>query len=375
MTSHLPIATSHAAVQAMLRGPDWTSDPRHTRNIPAIAAEALSSVLLFMDGPDHTRLRALTSKAFTARAVEHLRPRIAELTGELLAPLREAGRFDVITDFAYPLPVTVICELLGISAADRGLFRRLTADMAAVVDFNATPEEYGRAGGAALILTAYLVPLFEQRRRQPQPDLISALVGAEESGDRLGADELLTTVMLLLVAGHETTMNLIGNGLLALLRHPDQLDLLRARPDLMPSAVEELLRYDTPVRRVVRTALNDAIVDGQQVAAGQQVMAMLHDANHDSTVFPSPDVLDITRDARRHLAFAAGAHHCLGAPLARAEAQIALAALIDLPGLQLAVDQPRWRPIDTLHALECLPVECKPSRKSVAAATRAGDTR
>ena len=363
MTPRRLTASSHAAVQAVLREPGWTSDQRHATEVPDLAGEALSKVLLFMDAPDHTRLRGLVSKAFTPRTVDQLRPRIAALTEELLAPLREAGRFDVIADFAYPLPVTVICELLGVPATDRELFRSLTGDMAAVIDLDATPEQFGRAAGAVLTFTAYLVPLFEERRREPQDDLISALVAAEEAGDRLGADELLTTVMLLLIAGHETTMNLIGNGLLALLRHGDQLELLRARRDLMPAAVEELLRFDTPVRRVVRIALQDAVVDGQEVRPGEQVIAMLHDANHDPTVFPSPDILDITRDARRHVAFAAGAHYCLGAPLARAEAQIALAALIDLPELQLTDDEPRWRPLETLHALESLPIAFTPMRE------------
>jgi len=362
MTPQLHTARSYAAVQSVLRQPGWASDPRRATQVPELAAQALSSVLLFMDGPDHTRLRGLLSKAFTPRSVQQLRPRIAQLTEELLAPLREAGCFDVISDFAYPLPVSVICELLGVPAVDRELFRTLTRDMAAVIDLDATPEEYGRAGGAVLTFTAYLVPLFEQRRREPRDDLISALVAAEEAGDQLGADELLTTVMLLLIAGHETTMNLIGNGLLALLCHRDQLELLRARPELMPAAIEELLRYDTPVRRVTRIALHDSTVDGQHVRAGEQVVAMLHDANHDPAVFPSPDVLDITRDARRHVSFGAGAHHCLGAALARAEAQIALAALIDLPELQLEVEAPQWRPIETLHALASLPVACEPVR-------------
>jgi len=361
MTAQPRTATSHAAVQAVLRGADWTSDPRRAADIPDLAADALSSVLLFMDAPDHTRVRGLISKAFTARSIERLRPRIAELTEELLAPLREVGALDVIGDFAYPLPVTVICELLGVPAGDRELFRSLTRDMAAVIDLDATAEEYGRAAGAALTFTAYLVPLFEQRRRDPRDDLISALVAVEDAGDRLGADELLATVLLLLVAGHETTMNLIGNGLLALLRHPDQLELLRTHPELMPTAVEELLRYDTPVRRVARIARDDTVLDGRHVPAGEQVIAMLHDANHDPTVFPSPDALDITRDARRHVAFGAGAHYCLGAPLARVEAQIALAALLDLPGLQLIDDEPQWRRIETLHALESLPVALNPA--------------
>lgn len=365
MTTLLRTATSHAAVTAILRGPGWSSDQRNATQVPEIAGEALSKVLLFMDAPDHTRLRGLISKAFTPRSIELLRPRIVELTEELLAPLRDAGRFDVINDFAFPLPVTVICELLGVSASDRELFRSLTRDMAAVIDLDATPEEFGRAAGAALTFTAYLVPLFEQRRREPEADLISALVAAENAGDRLDAAELVTTVIVLLVAGHETTMNLIGNGLLALLRHPDQLDRLRARPDLMASAVEELLRYDSPVRRVVRIALDDTVVDGQHVRAGEQVIAMLDTANHDPTVFAAPDTLDITRDARGHLAFASGAHYCVGAALARAEAQIALAALIALPDLELAVDEPQWRALETLHALEALPIAFKPVRDRI----------
>jgi len=352
------LATSHAAVTSVLREPGWSSDHRNATAIPDLAGEVLSTVLLFMDAPDHTRLRGLISKAFTPRSVERLRPRMAQLTDELLAPLREAGRFDVINDFAFPLPVTVICELLGVPSADRDLFRQHTRDMAAVLDWDATPEQVGGAVGASLNFTAYLVPLFEARRREPEADLISALVAAEEAGDRLDTAELLTTVILLLVAGHETTMNLIGNGLLALLRHPDQLALLRARPDLMPDAVEELLRYDSPVRLTIRTALADTAVDGQSVRAGEQVIARLDAANHDPAVFESPDVLEVTRDAHRHVAFGGGAHYCLGAALARAEAQVALAALVSLPDLELAIDEPEWRPLDTFHALQSLPVTC-----------------
>jgi len=366
MTTHT--ASSHAAAQAVLRRPGWSSDQRNARDVPELAAEVLSSILLFMDAPDHTRLRGLIGKAFTPAAVERLRPRVVALTEALLAPLRTRGSFDVIADVAHPLPVTVICELLGVPASDRDLFRRLTADMAAVIDLDATDEEYGRAAGAVLTFTAYLVPLFEERRRAPRDDLISALVAAEEAGDRLGAHELLTTVLLLLVAGHETTTNLIGNGLLALLRHPDQLALLRARPELLAPAVEELLRFDTPIRRVVRTALEDTVVDGQLVRAGEQVVVLLHEANHDPTVFASPDVLDITRDARRHLSFAAGPHHCLGAPLARLEAQIVLGALVALPDLRLAVDEPRWRPMEALRALASLPVTCTAVSRTASAA-------
>ena len=360
MTTRVVTATSHAAVVDVLRGQGWSADHRHAAAVPDVVGDVLSKVLLFMDAPDHDRVRGLVARAFTARRVDRLRPRIVEVADELLAPLQEAGTFDVIADVAFPLPVTVICELLGVPADDRARFRRLTSDLATVLDLDATPQELGHAAGAVLTFTAYLVPLFEERRRAPRDDLISALVAAEEAGDRLGADELLTTVVLLLVAGHETTMNLIGNGLLALLRHPDQLALLRSRPELMASAVEELLRYDSPVRRAVRTAREDAVVDGQPVRAGEQVVALLDAANHDPTVFADPDALDLTRDARRHVAFGAGPHHCLGAALARAEAQIALTALISLPGLALATDEPRWRPLEALHALESLPVACTP---------------
>ena len=353
---HARAVTSHAAVQTVLREPGWSSDHRNSPAVPEMAGDFLSKILLFTDGPDHTRLRGLISQAFTPRSVERLRPRISELTEELLAPLRHAGRFDVIRDFAFPLPVTVICELLGVPAEDQDLFRPQIRDMAAVLNFDATAEQLGAAVGAGLSLTAYLVPLFVERRHSPKHDLISALVAVEDAGDALGADELLITVILLLVAGHETTMNLIGNGLLALLRHHDQLELLRRRPDLMPGAVDELLRYDSPVRSTLRTALHDAELEGRPVRAGEQVIANIDAANHDSAVFDSPDTLDITRDARRHLSFGAGPHYCLGAALARAEAQIALAALIDLPDLELAIDEPAWRPLEALHALESLPV-------------------
>jgi cytochrome P450 len=363
------VAASHAAVQSVLREPGWSSDHRKAtghadyqseRGIPEVADELLSKVLVFMDAPDHTRLRGLVSKAFTPRSVERLRPRIRHLTDELLAPLRDAGRFDVINDFAFPLPVTVICELLGVPAEDREMFRQQTRDLAVILDWDITPEQFGGAAGAALNFAAYLVPLFDERRRAPKADLISALVAAEEAGDRLGADELLTTVVLLLTAGHETTMNLIGNGLLALLRNPEQLEILRSRPDLMPWAVDELLRYDSPVRLTVRTAAADTVLAGEPVRSGEQVIAMLDAANHDPAVFASPDSLDVTRDAHRHVSFGAGAHYCLGAALARAEAQVALAALVALPDLEPAIAEPVWRPLVTFHALQSLPVTCRP---------------
>ncbi len=224
------MATSHAAVTAVLREPGWSSDHRNATAVPDVAGEVLSKILLFMDAPDHTRVRGLVSKAFTPRTIEQLRPRIAELTEEVLAPLREAGALRRGRRLRLPASRDGDLRVARRSCGDSELFRRLTRDMAAVLDLDATPEQFGHAAGAALTFAAYLVPLFEERRSAPRTDLISAWVAAEDAGDRLGADELLTTVILLLVAGHETTMNLIGNGLLALLRHPDQLALLRAVP-------------------------------------------------------------------------------------------------------------------------------------------------
>jgi pimeloyl-[acyl-carrier protein] synthase len=366
------VATSHAAVSTVLRAPGWSSDHRRaTIELPEIAGSLLSKVLLFMDAPDHTRVRALVSRAFHPRTIDQLRPRMAALTDELLAPLQAAGGFDVIDEFAFPLPVTVICELLGVPSEDRDLLRGFTREMAVILDLDATPAQLGGAIGASLAFTAYLVPLFEERRRHPRDDLISALVAAEEAGDRLGTDELLTTVILLLVAGHETTMNLIGNGLLALLRHPAELARLRADAGLVPGAVEELLRYDPPVRMTVRTCVADTVLDGVRVRAGEQVVARLDAANHDPAVFaaPPPDVLDVRRaDAHRHVAFGAGPHFCLGAALARAEAQVAFAALVRLPGLALAVDEPEWRPLATFHALRSLPVRVSVGQKMPAPA-------
>lgn len=359
------LATSHAAVQAVLRGPGWSSDHRQatahqrwleSQGAPAEADELLSKVLLFMDPPDHSRVRGLISKAFTPRTVERLRPRIHALVDELLVPARETGSLDVIADVAHPLPVTVICELLGVPAEDREFFREQTRKLAVILDWEITAEQFTEAAGAALAFAAYMVPLFVDRKREPRDDLVSALVAAEEEGDRLGADELLTTVVLLLTAGHETTMNLIGNGMLALLRNRDQLERLRTQPDLIPGAVEELLRYDSPVQLTVRTAKADTQLGGELVKAGDQVVAFIGAANRDPAVFAFADRVDVARDAHRHVSFGAGAHFCLGASLARAEAQVALAALTQLPGVELAVSEPQWRPLVTLRALQSLPV-------------------
>jgi len=322
--------------------------------------------MLFRDPPDHTRLRALVSKAFTPRVIERLRLRIQEIADELLDRARDAGAMDVVADLAYPLPVIVICEMLGVPASDRDTFKQWSLDIGRSLDaigMQATgmltdPEVVVRGNAARRALTAYFRNgLIPERRQRPRADLLSALIAAEEEGDKLTEGELLATCNLLFVAGHETTVNLIGNGLLALLRHPAQLSALRQDPSLIQSAVEELLRYDGPVQRTGRIPHVDVEIDGKKIAQGEMVVALIGAANRDPARFPDPDRLDITRADNDHIAFGAGIHFCLGAPLARLEAQIAINALIRrIPGLTLATTAPEWRETSVLRGLKALPV-------------------
>jgi pimeloyl-[acyl-carrier protein] synthase len=317
--------------------------------------------MLFRDPPDHTRLRALVQKAFTPRVVEALRPRIQAIVDDLLARVRDARAMDVIADLAYPLPVIVICEMLGVPTEDRDTFREWSLAIARALDAIGVPgdpeiAERGRA--ARKKLTAYFRDgLIPERRKHPREDLLSALIAVEEQGDRLTTGELLATCNLLFVAGHETTVNLIGNGLLALLRHADEFRTLREDPSLIESAIEELLRYDGPVQRTGRIPNADVEIGGQTIPKGDLVMALLGAANRDPAHFPDPDRLDFRRADNRHLAFGWGIHFCLGAPLARLEGQIAIGTVAArLPKLALATDAPRWRPATTLRGLEALPV-------------------
>jgi cytochrome P450 len=320
-------------------------------------ANLLNSVLLFMDAPDHTRLRGLVSRAFTPRSVERLRPRMAEIVDDLVAAALERGSMDLIADFAFPLPITVICELLGVPVEDRDLFRTRTPQLAAVLEGVLPADKMEQAATAAMEFAAYLLPLFEERRREPRDDLISALVAAEDQGDRLSHEELLTTTMLLLGAGHETTTNLVGNGMLALLGHPDQLDRLRRDPTMVRGAVEELLRYDSPVQLTARNIAGEMDLAGRRFHKGEQVVVLLGAANRDPAAHPEPEVLDVGRAEVHHLSFSHGAHFCLGAALARAEAEIALTALVTrFPGLRLGAEPPRRRPTRTLRGLLSLPL-------------------
>jgi pimeloyl-[acyl-carrier protein] synthase len=316
--------------------------------------------MLDLDPPDHTRLRALVSKAFTPRVVEQLRPHIQSIVDDLLRRLNGAHAMDLIEDFAYPLPVIVICELLGVPVSDRERFKQWGLDVARGLDALMLPLDSPvivRARASRFALTDYFRQLIAERRRAPRADLLSGLIAAEEAGDRLSEEDLLATSILLLLAGHETTVNLIGNGTLALLRHPAQLQRLREDPGLIGSAVEELLRYDGPVQRTARIPSEDVVVGGRTIPAGDMVMPFIGAADRDPAQFPDPDRLDLGRTPNRHIAFGLGIHFCLGAPLARVEGQIAINTLVQrFPKLALATDSPQFRQSLTLRGLSTLPV-------------------
>src|SRR2546430_16784831 len=307
----------------------------------------LATSMLFRDPPDHTRLRTLVSKAFTPRVIEGLRPHIQQIVAGLLARVQDEGAMDLTAALAFPLPVIVISEMLGVPAADGDRFRQWSLDVARSLDAIALPvgpEVIERGNAARHALADYFRGLIAERRRRPQPDLLTGLIAAEEQGDTLSQAELLATCVLLLVAGHETTVNLIGNGMLALLRHPAELRTLSREPALLPSAVEELLRWDSPVQRTGRITATDVELGGTLIPKGALVSAVLGAANRDPAHFPEPDRLDLARPDNRHLAFGWGIHFCLGAPLARVEAQIAIGALARrLPAPALATDRAAWR--------------------------------
>jgi cytochrome P450 len=323
-------------------------------------SDRLPRSMLFRDPPDHTRLRALVSKAFTPRVIEQMRDHIQEIVDRLLERAQRQGGMDVIEDLAYPLPVTVICEMLGVPMDDHASIRGWSADIARSLDVIGLPSDPSiadRGRVARRALADYFRALVPVRRARPQPDLLSGLLAAEEQGDKLTEPEVIAMCLLLFIAGHETTVNLIGNGALALLRHPDQLARLRADPALIPNAIEELLRYDSPVQRTARITTTDVEIDGRPIAKGAMVVTALGAANRDPAQFPDPDRLDVTRRDVRHISFGYGIHFCLGAPLARVEGQIALGTLLRrAPGLGLAEPSPEWRESSVLRGLKRLRV-------------------
>ena len=354
-------ALGHADVTTMLRHPNLSTDESHAATEAELAAADPNRPrsLLFMDPPDHTRLRGLVARAFTPRRIDELRATTQAIATELVdAMAAKAGPVDLVQAFAYPLPVRVICALLGVPPEDEAMFTDWSRGIARSVDPSVlrTPAIEATIEEARANLRRYLGDLLAARRRQPGDDLLSALAAVDVEGDRITPREVVGLAQLLLVAGHETTVNLIGNGALALLRDPEQLALLRSSPELVGPAVDEFLRYDGPVQITQRVVTQDMTVVGCPVKRGDEIMLVLGAANRDPAAFPDPHKLDVTRDARRHVGFGGGIHHCLGAALARMEGQIAFATLLDrFPRLELA-GTPERRPTFTLRGLETLPV-------------------
>jgi hypothetical protein len=357
----------HADCLEILRDTRFSADDRHYVGFAGERAAAIADglvdpsqpeepVMLRRDPPDHTRLRGLVSRAFTPRAVEKLLPRVEAIADELFTQLARRREFDLIADFAVPLPVTIIAEMLGIPAADREIFKRWSDHLVGFLDPLASP------GPAVLRRTAdelfaYVDRVAGERRRRPADDLLSALVLAEDAGDRLSTQELYGTVALLLAAGNETTTNLIGNGVLALLRHPSELERLREEPGLAADAVEELLRFDSPVQVTMRIPTEDVDLHGCRLAKGQAVVTVLGSANRDPEVFADPERLDLARRDNRHLSFGHGIHFCLGAQLARLEGRVAIGELVRrFPDLRLAGPEPRWRRLTFLRGVGALHV-------------------
>lgn len=326
---------------------------------------ALERNMLDLDSPDHTRLRALVHKAFTPRLIEQMRARVQTLADELLERVARRGEMDLINDYALPLPMTIITEILGVPTHDRHKFHKWSK---AVVSLS-SPNAAWRVIPSVLMFICYLRRFFKMRRRDLKDDLASALIQAEESGDKLSEDELLAMVFLLLVAGHETTVNLISTGTLALLEHPDELEKLRRDPSLIKPAIEELLRYTAPVFMTTeRYAREDVTIHGVTIPRGEMTFGVIGSANRDENVFENPDTLDITREPNKHLSFGQGIHFCLGAPLARMEAQIAVNTLLRrIPDLRLkgTPESLRWRPSMILRGLDALPVMFQSSSRAM----------
>jgi len=361
------LASRHAEASLVLRdkrfGKDFVERSKR-RYGPKIMEEpifrSMSHWMLQQDPPDHTRLRGLVVKAFTARRVEDMRPRIQQVVDQTIDRVAERGQMDLIEDFAFRLPVTIICDMLGIPEEHREVFYTGSRDGGRILDpVPMTSAEIAQGNAANLMAQMYFQQLFELRRRNPGEDLTTQLVQAEEDGSKLSNEELTANIILLFGAGHETTVNLIGNALLALHRNPDQLALLKSNPALITNSIEEFLRYDSSVQLTGRVALED--IDGlgdKKIPKGETVLCLLGSANRDPAVYPDrPDRLDITRPNVRPLSFGGGIHFCLGAQLARIEAEIAISTLLRrLPELRLDdADNPEWRPTFVLRGLKRLP--------------------
>jgi hypothetical protein len=319
---------------------------------------SFSKTMFYSDPPYHTHLRGLVNSAFTPNAVEQMRPYIQQVVDELLDSVQTQGQLDAIHDLAYPLPILVIAQMLGLPAEERLRFKKWSDDLFAIL--GSVPHAshlMERAAHSLTELTDYVKELSAARRKQPREDLLTALVAAVEGGKQLTQEELVANVIILLSAGHETTSNLIGNGLLALLKNPEQMQKLRDQPNLMTSAVEEMMRYDNPVQIAYRSAAEDVEIDGRYIRKGQLVNSILAAGNRDPERFSEPDRFDITREEGRHLGFGLGIHFCLGAPLVRLEAQIAFTEMLRrFPNLYRATENLDWQEHPIFRGVKSLPV-------------------
>jgi len=362
------VQTRYSDIMAVLRDVRFSAErfPSDTSWIPeelqaslGPAIIAVTRQMLFLDPPDHTRLRGLVSKAFTPRRIEAMRPRIQAIVDELLDKVRGQRQMEVIEEFSYPLPAIVIAEMLGVPPEDREQFFKWTHDFGSLLDGSnmEMQEVIGALYGVSEFLN-YFRRIIAQRRTERRDDLLQAMIDAEERGDRLSEQELLGNCVLLLAAGHGTTTHLIGNGLLTLLRHPEQMQDLREHPEIIGSAVEELLRCESPVQATSRKAKENVMIGGKSIMAGQDTILCLGAANRDPEQFAEPDRLDLRRQENRHLAFAYGIHFCLGAPLARVEAEIAFNTLMRrLRSPRLAIEEPVWASGLVFRGLAGLPIE------------------
>ena len=365
------LVSGYSSVASVLRDPRFGrafDDQKETAlsasrgGIHSPLVREMSRWMLYKDPPDHARIRSLVSKGFTPRAIEKTRTSIRQIVERLIEDIRSSAISDVVNDFAFPLPVMVIGRVLGLRIDDPMQWREWTESLTKALDPYQTPEQVRRAHLAVAELGQFLIDEVAAHRKSPTDDVLSLLIRAEEAGDRLTDDELVSTVNLLFIAGHETTVNLIGNGLLALLRNPGELHRLRQEPALLRNGIEELLRYDSPVQLAGRWAREPAEIQGTAVAAGDHVQLLVGAANRDPARFPDPDELNVGRADVKHLSFGGGAHFCLGSMLARTEAQIVIGALINrFPGLRLATDGLEWRKHISLRGLRTLP--CYTSRR------------
>ena len=357
------LITRHADADAILRDHrNFGSDPRKgtlTARQEAMLPPPEEFTMLLLDPPDHTRLRALVNKAFTSRAVNALEARIRAILASLLDAIEDPGGFDLMEAVAQPLPVIVVAEMLGVPPEDRAQFKTWSVQRARLLEPTVSPREREIAQIASSGFDAYFRKIIAARRAEPRDDILSALVQAEDEGNRLTERETLNMLRLLLIAGNETTTNLVGNGMLALLRHPDQLRRLREDPGLIPSALEELLRYDSPAQATFRRALADCEVNGFEVSKRDNVVVLVGAANRDPDAFENPDRLDVGRARCPHLTLGRGIHHCLGAALARLEGRIVFETLLQrFPEIGLLDERPRFRNGVVLRGLQSLPLRC-----------------